>query len=161
MQLMSLYWQACRWSEERGTVARFYPVSWNARFRMRQQAAHGQQSLSRQLFSGRHSPKSDWEAVYTQNALRHHPTRVRMMEIENVLPWTRIIGIHRVCSHGFWFMYPSCHSTPRGESDLSWHLATPTATMAMPLTRMPWRDSEPTEYCRQVDERPYSDSGPN
>lgn len=33
--------------------------------------------------------------------------------------------------------------------------------MAMPLTRMPWRDSESTEYVRHVEERLYSDSGPN
>ena len=37
------YRQACRWSEEWGTVARFHPVRWNARSPMKQQAAHGQQ----------------------------------------------------------------------------------------------------------------------
>lgn len=65
------------------------------------------------------------------------------------------------CSHQFWFQYPSCHSTPGGVSYISWRLATPRATMAMSLTRMPWRDSEPTEYDRQVEERLYSDSSPD
>lgn len=124
MQLMSLYWQACRWSKERGTVARFYPVSWNARFPMRQQAAYGQQYFQ-DNYSVADIVLDRTEKPFTPKI----PTGFILLGIEwwNGEPAAldKNYWYTPVWSHEFWFQYPSCHPIPLGGSDISWRRATP------------------------------------